>query len=177
MKRLFYALALVIAVAASAFKPVAGIDWKIAGGYSIKFSAGEAAGIFKELKGTISFDESNLNASKFNVTIPVASINTGNALMNKHAKGTDWFDAGKYPNITFTSSKIVKAGAGYQAQGTLEMHGVKKAVNLPFTFKKAGNGGVFTGTFTVNRNDFRIGEAGGDVSNEIKLEVTVPVTK
>lgn len=177
MKRLYYALALVIAVAASAFKPAAVADWKIAAGYSVKFSAGEAAGIFKELTGTISFDETNLNASKFNVTIPVASINTGNGLMNKHAKGTDWFDAAKYPNITFTSAKIVKAGAGYQAQGTLEMHGVKKAVTLPFTFAKSGTGGVFTGNFSVNRSDFKIGEAGGDVSNEIKLEVKVPVTK
>jgi len=101
----------------------------------------------------------------------------GNGLQNKHAKSDEWFDATKYPTIKYTSQKIVKAGNGYQVTGDLEIHGVKKPVVIPFTFKKTGNSGAFAGTFTVNRSDYKIGKPGGDVAEQIKLDISVPVTK
>ncbi|SFE04631.1 Polyisoprenoid-binding protein YceI [Chitinophaga sp. CF118] len=175
MKRALYPVAALLIILASAFTFAAAQDWKIGDGYSVKFSASGASGIFKTLKGDISFDEKNLAASKFNVTIDVASINTGNGLKNTHAKGGNWFEAKKYPVITFTSKEITKAGNGYSAKGTLEMHGVKKEITIPFTFARNGNGGTFSGKFDVNRTDFGIGSPGGKVDDIIKLEVTVPV--
>ena len=53
-------------------------NWTIAENHKIKFSSNDVAGIFKTFKGTIVFDEASLTASKFDVTIDVASINTGN---------------------------------------------------------------------------------------------------
>lgn len=152
-------------------------NWTITDKYNIKFSSNDVAGIFKTFKGTIVFDEQTLTASKFDVTIDVASINTGNGLQNKHAKGDDWFDAAKYPLISYTSKSIVKAGAAYQVTGDLTMHGVTKQVTIPFNFKKAGAGATFIGAFTVNRSDFKIGKPGGDVSEQIRIDVAVPVTK
>jgi polyisoprenoid-binding protein YceI len=111
------------------------------------------------------------------VTIDAASINTGNGLQNKHAKSDEWFDVAKYPQIRYTSSKIVKAGSGYQVTGDLEIHGVKKPVTIPFTFQKTAKGATFTGSFTVNRSDFHVGKPGGDVAEQIKIDVSVPVTK
>ncbi|WP_315821327.1 YceI family protein [Paraflavitalea speifideaquila] len=145
--------------------------------YSIKFSGEDASGIFKTFAGSIVFDEQNLAASTFNVTIDVASINTGNGMQNKHAKGAEWFDAEKYPQIVFKSSKISKAGSGWQTTGTLEMRGVKKEVTIPFTFVPKGNDAVFSGTFNVNRSDFGIGKPATGAAAMIKLEVYVPVTK
>jgi polyisoprenoid-binding protein YceI len=152
-------------------------NWQITDKYNISFSSNDVAGIFKTFKGSIVFDEVTLTASKFDVTIDVASINTGNGLQNKHAKGDEWFDAAKYPVIKYTSKKIVKTGAGYQVTGDLQMHGVTKELSFPFTFKKAGNSGSFNGAFTVNRSEFKIGKPGGDVAEQIKVEVSVPVTK
>jgi polyisoprenoid-binding protein YceI len=177
MKKAFYPLAFAVVLLASAFTFVSSQHWKIADGYAIKFSGSGANGIFKELKGQVIFDEKNLSASKFDVTIPVSSINTGNGLKNTHAKGGKWFDASKYPVIHFTASKVSKTAAGYEAQGELEIHGVKKPFTVPFTFAKNGNGGTFTGNFDVNRVDFGIGEAGGRVDDVFKLQVTVPVTQ
>ena len=171
MKKVFYPIAAALIVLASAFTIIAAQDYKISDGYAVKFSAAGASGIFKSLKGDISFDEKNLAVSKFNVTIDVASINTGNGLKNTHAKGDKWLDAKKFPVIKFTSKEITKAGNGYNAKGELEMHGVKKDINIPFTFAK----NTFTGNFDVNRNDFGIGTPGGKVDDIIKLEVTVPV--
>ena len=177
MKRALYPFAAAIILLASAFTFISSQNWKIASGYSIKFSGSGATGIFKDLKGQVIFDEKNLAASKFDVTIDVTSINTGNGLKNTHAKGGKWFDASKYPTIHFTSTKVNKTASGYEAQGELEMHGVKKAFTVPFTFTRSGNGGIFTGNFDVNRVDFGIGEPGGRVDDVFKLNVTVPVTQ
>ncbi|PWV49781.1 YceI family protein [Chitinophaga sp. S165] len=177
MKRAFYPFAAAIILLASAFTFISSQSWKIAQGYSIKFSGSGANGIFKDLKGQVIFDEKDLAASKFDVTIDVSSINTGNGLKNTHAKGGKWFDASKYPTIHFTSSKVSKTAAGYEAHGELEMHGVKKPFTVPFTFTKNGTGGTFNGNFDVNRVDFGIGEAGGRVDDVFKLNVTVPVTQ
>lgn len=167
--------ALLVMIAAFAFAAVQG--WQIGDKYNITFSSADVSGIFKKCAGTILFDEKNLAQSKFDVSIEVGSINTGNALQNKHAKGEEWFDAAKYPFIKFTSARIAKAGAGYTATGTLEIKGVKKELTLPFNFSQAGNAGTFSGTFNINRNDFHIGKAGGDVAEQIKVEVNIPVVK
>jgi polyisoprenoid-binding protein YceI len=177
MKRSLYPIAAVLILAGSAFTFITAQSWQIAEGYNIGFSSAEAAGLFKDFKGTIVFDDANPAASKFDVTVGVASINTGNGLQNKHAKSDEWFDAAKYPQIHYASQKIVKTGNGYQVTGDLEMHGVKKPVTIPFTFQKTDKGAVFAGSFTVNRNDFKIGKPGGEVSDQLKVEISVPVTK
>lgn len=176
MKKIVLSFATLLALTAVFAFSIAA-SWSIKSDYSIKFSGEDASGIFKTFSGNIVFDENNLAASSFAVTIDVGSINTGNGMQNKHAKGEEWFDAAKYPAIKYTSSKIVKSGAGYTATGTLEVKGVKKEVSLPFTFKAAGNAGTFSGTFNINRNDFKVGKPGGDVADVIKVEVNVPVTK
>jgi polyisoprenoid-binding protein YceI len=159
------------------FASVVIINWKIGTGYSIKFSSKDVSGIFKKFSGTVSFDETNLPASSFNLAIDVASINTGNGLQNKHAKSEEWFDAAKYPEIKFTSAKIDKTGNGYSVKGTMELHGVKKEISIPFSFTKNGNNGVFSASFTVKRSDYNVGKPGGDVAEDIKIDVKVPVAK
>lgn len=175
MKNLNFAILVGTTLLLSAFTFNTSVDFKISDGYSIKFKGTDAEGIFKTLSGSLSFDESNLANSKFAVTLAVASINTGNGMKNKHAKSDKWFDAEKYPTISFTSSKFLKNAAGYQVLGSPEMHGTKKLISIPFTF--ASN--TFKGTFKVNRLDYGIGTMQGmskKVSNEITIDLSVPVT-
>jgi polyisoprenoid-binding protein YceI len=177
MKQLIISMATLLVLTA-VFAFTVSQNWAITNKYSIRFTgSGDVAGIFKTFKGGISFDDKNPAASKFDVTIDVASINTGNGLMNKHAKSEEWLDAAKYPTIHFTSKKIVKAGAAYQVTGDLQLHGVTKEVTFPFTFKTAGATATFNGSLTVNRSDYKIGKPGGDVSEPVKIDIDVPVTK
>jgi polyisoprenoid-binding protein YceI len=176
MKTKFYGCLAVALLVASAYTLIAITSWQIADGYSVAFSSNEAAGIFKDVKGTISFDESQTAVSKFDVTIGVNSINTGNGMQNNHARSDEWFDAAKYPVIHYSSQKVVKAAAGYSSTGDLEMHGVKKSLVIPFNFQRTPKGGLFTAKFSVNRVDFGIGKPGGDVDEQIKIELSVPVT-
>ncbi len=152
-------------------------NWNIAPGYSVAFStSGDAAGIFKTLKGVIKFDPANPGGSSFQVSIDVASINTGNGLMNTHAKSAEWFDATKFPQITFQSTSITGSGSNFQAVGNLTMHGVTKPITIPFTFQRTGAGGTFQASFKVNRVQFGVGKS-GDVDDDIALKLSVPVTK
>src|SRR5580692_8794739 len=177
MNKLFYPVAAVLILAGSAFTFLTAQNWQIADGYTITFTSADADGIFKDFKGSLVFDEQNPGAGKFDVTVDATSINTGNGLQNKHAKSDEWFDVAKYPVIQYTSQKIVKAGNGYQVTGNLLLHGVSKPVVIPFTFQKTAAGGVFAGSFTINRSDFKVGKAGGEVAESIKLDISVPVTK
>ncbi|HUB61165.1 MAG TPA: YceI family protein [Puia sp.] len=179
MKRLVYPALALLVLAGSAFNFLANPDWKITEGYSIAWSiaGSDAAGIFKTFTGSIAFDDQDPGAGKFDVTVNVASINTGNGLQNNHAKSAEWFDAARYPTIRFVSRSVSAGGGGYQVTGDLSMHGVKKTVTIPFRFNKTAQGGTFTGSFTVNRSDFKIGQPGGDVGEQIRIDVSVPVMK
>jgi len=174
MKRLVYPFAALAVIAFSAFTVIKSQDWKISEEYSIKFTSQDPSGVFRGLKGNVSFDDKNLAASKFDVTVDVATINTGNGMKNTHAKSAKWFDADKYPLITFTSSEITSTATGYQAKGTLEIHGVKKDVVIPFTFQN----NTFISSFDINRMDYNINTAEPDHgASVLKVEITVPVTK
>lgn len=174
MKKITYPIAALVIILASAFTAIKSIDWKIAENYSVKFDGGDPSGEFKGLKGTVRFDPNDLASSKFSTSIDVASINTGNGMKNTHAKSEKWFDAEKYPAITFNSSSISKTATGYLATGTLDMHGVQKVVTLPFTF----NDNVFSGEIEVNRMDYNINTAEPDHgSQKFKVSILVPVSQ
>jgi polyisoprenoid-binding protein YceI len=178
MKRLTYPFAAVAIILASAFTVIRSVDWKIGDDYAIKFTSDDPSGVFQGLKGTVSFDENNLAGSKFDVTVDVATINTGNGMKNTHAKSEKWFDADKYPVISFTSTEITKTADGYQAKGNLQIHGVAKDFIIPFTWAKTDKGGVFISSFQINRLDFNINTAEpAHGASAFKVDISVPVTK
>src|SRR5665647_1497344 len=174
MKTIIYPIAAILIFFASAFTFIHSQDWKIADSASVKFDGGDPSGEFSGLKGIVQFDDKDLANSKFDATIDVASINTGNGMKNTHAKSEKWFDAAKYPTIRFTSSSIAKSASGYEAKGILDMHGVQKEIVLPFNF--ADN--IFTGNLEVNRLDYNINTAEpAHGSATFKVSISVPVTK
>lgn len=176
MKKILFTVLVLATVVLSSFTIYNAINWGINDGYSIKFKGTDVEGKFEKIKGDISFDADNLATSKFSIAVEVESIATGNWLKNRHAKGEKWFDADKYPNIYLKSSKFSKSTSGYIVEGTLEIHGIKKQVSIPFTFSN----NVFKSNFSVNRIDYGVGTLEGmskKVSNEIKIEIAIPVTK
>jgi polyisoprenoid-binding protein YceI len=178
MKKIIYLIAALLILGASAFTFVKSQDWKIGDDYTVKFTSDDPSGEFKGLKGTVSFDPANLAGSKIDVSVDVATINTGNGMKNTHAKSEKWFDAAKYPTINFTSSAITKTASGYEVKGNLQIHGVTKEVVLPFTFTPSATGGVFTSSFDIDRLDYNVNTAephhGASV---LKVDLNVPVTK
>ena len=175
MKKTLLTAATLAALSYSALAAALATAWKIAPGYAVTFATKDAEGSFNQLKGEILFDPNDLVTSRFNVALDVASINTGNGLKNRHAKSAKWFDAAAYPEIKFSSTRVQKTATGYEALGSLTMHGVSRDVALPFTFTKAATGGSFSGHLEVNREDFKIGEP-NKVGDIVKIDLKVPVT-
>jgi polyisoprenoid-binding protein YceI len=174
-KNLFFMSILLLVGGVFAFTQLT--TWKLGKDYSIEFSAKGVDGIFKTFSATINFDETKLDASKFSMTLDVNSINTGNGLQNKHATGEEWFNAEKFPKIKFNSSSFEKTATGYSVKGKLQVKDVTKEITIPFTFAKKGSKGTFVASFTIDRSAFGVGKSGGDVSNNIKVTATLPVSK
>lgn len=152
------------------------LQWTIGEGYAIKFSTDKVEGAFTDLRGQIAFDENNLDQSSFDVAVAAASIETGIGLKNKHARSETWFNAERYPDITFRSATISKSPTGYETTGTLSLHGVKNPVTIPFTFQDQ----TFIGQFQLNRLDYKLGpETGlnGTVGKVLTIDLHVPVKR
>jgi polyisoprenoid-binding protein YceI len=131
-------------------------------------------GSLKGVKGKIAFDENNLAASSFDVTVETTTINTGNNTRDKHLRGKDYFDASVHPQLKITSSRVAKSvTAGYYVLfAKLTIKGVTKEISFPFK-ATAENGGIrFTGSFKIKRRDFGVGGR-STVSNDVDIKLNV----
>jgi polyisoprenoid-binding protein YceI len=153
------------------------VDYKIKDSHSIAFKSKDPSGSFKTITGTVKWDDADLANSKFDLKIPVSSINTGNGMQNKKAQTPEWFDATKYPDIKFVSTKIVKSGDEYKITGKLTMKGVTKEKTIPAKVSKSGSDLTFSGTFSVNRIDYKVGKKSEAVPDVMNITYSLPVAK
>jgi polyisoprenoid-binding protein YceI len=149
--------------------------------FSVKgpFPFGTVHGSFSGFKSTIRFDANDLAGSSISASIDAKTVSTGIGLRNRDLREKEeWLDTNKYPQISWKSSKIEKASSsGYKALGELTLKGTTRQVEIPFTFTVTGNSGVFKGTFTINREDYKVGKPGGSVASTVNIELEIPVSK
>lgn len=177
MKKIIYPMVAGLILLTSAGMAINATDYKIKEGHTIQFKSKDPTGVFKTMKGTIKFDEADLENSKFDLTFDVSSISTGNGMMNKKAQIAEWFDAAKYPQIKYVSSKIEKSGDGYNVIGKLTIKGTTKDKTVPLKVVKSGTDLTFSGSFVVNRMDFKVGHASDAVPNNMNINYSIPVAK
>ena len=147
-------------------------------------------GRFKDFKGIINYDEKDVTKSSVEFTAKVASIDTEVEARDKHLRTADFFDAEKYPEMTFRSTRVERKGKdGYVLHGDLTLKGVTKPVALPFRLTAAvkdpwGNTRFGAEAQTkINRRDFGINYgnafAGGglDVGNEVTINLQLEAVK
>lgn len=178
-------LGLLLAFAAIGGSALAADEYKIDPNHSsVNFSVthlmvSTVNGRFSAFEGKILFDDKDVAKSSVNVTIKTASINTDNTSRDTDLRSPGFFDADKFPEITFQSKSVEKKGGDYVAHGTLTIKGVAKDVDLPFQLKgpvDAGKMGKVMGahaSLTVNRQDFGVAKAPGMVGNEVKIDLNV----
>ena len=120
-------------------------------------------GKFTEFSIQLDFDTEHPEASSIRAVIKPGSIDTGIAERDAHLRAPDFFDAAKFPEAVFASTRIEKTAAGYVARGRLTIRDVTKEVDLPFvlqglTEKVDEKGRLevlgFTASCTINRRDF-----------------------
>jgi len=131
-------------------------------------------------EGTLVFDQQNPAKSSVDVTLPLSKLDTHVPALDKHLKEADFFDAAKYPTVTFKSTKVVPVDAThFKVTGNLTVHGVTKPVTLHATLNKIGPHPMtkaqaigFDATATLKRSDFGVGAYVPMVSDEIKVRIT-----
>ena len=118
-------------------------------------------GHFSKVSGNVDYDGKDLKSLKIDAAIEVASVETGEKGRDEHLKGADFFDAAKFPTMTFKSKKVKSAGKGkFTVTGDLTIKGVTKEVTLdvegPTEQIKDMQGGTRVGasaTTKINRKD------------------------
>ena len=183
----------VLALALALATPAAASTWEVDTSHSM---AGFVAkhlvftkvhGRFNTWSGTVTLDDKDITKSHAEVKIDAKSINTENEKRDTHLKSADFFDADKYPTITFKSTKVEKgAGEGtLKVTGDLTIKDVTKPIVLEVTgpsqeFKDPGGNAhvAFSASGKINRKDFHLSwtgpaDAGPIVSDEIVLELEI----
>jgi polyisoprenoid-binding protein YceI len=146
--------------------------------FTVKGPFGTVHGNFSGLKATIQFNEKDLAGSSITASIASKTVNSGVGLRNSDLRNKEiWLNSEKYPTISFHSKKIQKTASGFAARGDLTIKSTTKEVEIPFTFTAKDNTGVFKGQFHINREDFKMGNKGGSVGDDITLTLEVPVKK
>jgi len=181
----------------SAFDPATTVVTDLKGAYTLDpthsrlgFSTRHAMvttvrGQFKEFTGEAVVDTADPAASKVEVTIQAASIDTGVADRDGHLRGADFFDVENYPEVRFVSTDVERDGDDWAITGDLTIKDVTKQITLDFESTGSakdpfGNLRIgFEGKATLSRKDWGLTwnaalETGGMlVSDKIKLEFDI----
>jgi polyisoprenoid-binding protein YceI len=145
----------------------------------------KVTGSFGEFSGTVEYVEGQAGQWSASAAIATASVNTNDAKRDAHLSGADFFDAAKYPEITFVSKGVRQEGDGLVLVGDLTMHGATKPVELELEFNGAmtdpwGNDRIgFSAKGVLDRRDFGISyntvldKGGVAVSDEVDLMLEI----
>jgi len=147
---------------------------------NVKFSVthlviSEVEGYFKSFTGTMTATKSDFTDAKIEFTVDISSISTDNEQRDNHLKSDDFFNAEKFPKMTFKSLSMKKLnGNKYELSGNLTIRDITRKVVFQVTYGgiakdpwgniKAG----FRASTTINRLEYglkwnSLTEAGGAV--------------
>lgn len=141
----------------------------------------ELEGNFKKFDGTFTSSKPDFSDLNVNFNVDISSINTENEMRDGHLKSDDFFNAEKFPQMTFKGTGMKKiSDKKYELSGDLTIRDVTKKVkfdvkygglvNDPWGNTKAG----FKASLTINRKDYGLkynaaAEAGGLVAGDMVM--------
>lgn len=191
MKKIFFA----IIVAALAVTSIQAQGWSVDKAHSkVQFTVShlvitDVTGQFKNFDANVTASKDDFTDAKINFSVDIASINTENDRRDQHLKSDDFFNAEKFPKMTFVGKSFTKVGDNkYKLVGDLTIRDVTKSITLDVRYNgtaKMGNTvkAGFKVTGEVNRFDYNLKwnaltEAGGAVVGKtVYLTVDLELNK
>lgn len=153
-------------------------------GFRVRHLMSKVTGRFGKVAGTVNLDAKDISRSSVDVTIDVASVSTNDDKRDGHLKSPDFFDAAKYPTITFRSTAVKEVAKGrLEVTGVFTMRGVSRTLVLPVTsLGTAADPGKnvvagFEGALKLNRQDFGVSYGPGLVGDEVEIDLNVEAKK
>ena len=155
-------------------------------GFEVHHLLGTAKGQFHRFSGTIDLDRAQLERSSVSARIDIASIDTGIKKRDDHLRSADFFDAVKFPNITFKSRSVNRTGpSAADVTGDLTMHGVTRPITLHVQLAE-NPGGERTRwkvtTAPLKRREFNLmfggtAEAVSGISQDVRVTIEIEAVK
>jgi polyisoprenoid-binding protein YceI len=143
-------------------------------------------GVFAKTSGSVVLPDGDLTKAEIAIEVDAASLDTREPQRDAHLKSPDFLDVNQFPQLTFRSTRVAKAGDGFTVTGELTIHGVTKTVALnvepPGPEVKDPWGGIrrgFEASTEINRKDFGLVwnqtlETGGVlVGDKVKINLEV----
>ncbi len=152
------------------------------------FGLTKVRGRFVDVRGSVTIGD-DPNESSVDVTIGVASVNSGDQSRDDHLRSPDFFDVAHHPQATFRSTEAVFDGASGSLVGELTIKGITRPVTLRVDYvghasDPSGNErAVFSASGKINREDWGLTwnmllETGGLlVSKEITIEIEIELVQ
>jgi polyisoprenoid-binding protein YceI len=131
-------------------------------------------GKFTRFDAQLTFDPKKPETSKVAFTVDLTSVAIGTAEVEAELAKPGWFDTKKQPQATFQSSAFKPAGAGkFEVSGKLSIKGQAQDVVVPVTVQQSGTNATATGTFTLKRLAYKIGDGEWNDTSIVADEVQV----
>ncbi|MBT5954779.1 polyisoprenoid-binding protein [bacterium] len=160
-------------------------------GFSVKhLGISKVRGQFQNVTGTIDWDKKGkAKDTKIVGDIGVKSLSTQNEKRDAHLIGADFFDADKFPSITFSSKKVESRLGKTVVKGDLSIHGITKEVSIPVEFSGPvsdpwGNEKIgVDGELKINRTDYgltwnkTLDKGGLLIGEDVKITISIEATK
>jgi polyisoprenoid-binding protein YceI len=147
----------------------------------VHFGISHIEGNFKTFDATFTSPKDDFAGAQISMTADVKSINTEVEMRDNDLRSSNWFDADKYPTLTFKSTSFKKISAKiFKLKGNITMHGVTKPIEFDVVYngkalnpmsKKTSCG--FTISGKLMRNSFGLTADPTSVGNEIQLKSNV----
>lgn len=167
---------------ASALPESKSADWTVdhresSLGFSVDWDGQRLTGRFSNWTARIHFDPDALDQSSVDVSVTLASASTGRSEVDEALPGSDWFSAATQPTARFIARTFRKTGNGrFEAAGNLTIRGKSQPVTLPFQLAITGDSARMTGSTTIDRLSFGIGEGEWSSTDSIAANVSINAT-
>ena len=157
-------------------------------GFNVKYlMITDVFGKFKSYDAKVEIDETTKELIGAEANIEVASLTTENSKRDGHLKSSDFFDASKFPNITFKSKDVKKISKNkYEMIGDLTIKGITKTIILRGEYtgfidagKMGGQRIGYTAEGIIDRKDFglnwnrNLDQGGVVIGDKVVIELNI----
>lgn len=175
MKQLFFCLVPFLAAAAGAEPAAVKL---VADKSQIVFVSKQMGvpveGTFKKFDAQVAFNPKKPEGGTVALQIDTASAGFGVPMSDAELPKQPWFDAAHFPQASFQSSAIKALGDGrFEMAGKLTIKGTTKPVTVPVAIAASGKDAVATGSFTIQRLDYKVGDGEWTDTSMVGNEVQV----
>jgi len=146
-----------------------------------KWGFAEVEGRFYDFAGTIAFDERHPELSRVDWRVRVGSVETGAPKRNQALQSPEYFDAARFPELHFTSERVVPLGNGqFDVQGQMTIRGKTRPLTIKATYSgthtvpQEGTYAIFQSEFTIDRYDYDVNGGsmlGPAISREVHIKL------